>query len=103
MRVAAGLVVQQQHTEDRRRAEGNNATHRYIQFDVSRFGLPVNHSGAKVIQPGGAVNHVSASQSRNALALNNNFATPADPHIRLTKSAYNANNARAPPTLFRGN
>ena len=40
-----------------------DATYRYIQFDVSRFGLPVSHSGAKVIQPGGAVNHVSASQS----------------------------------------
>jgi hypothetical protein len=26
-------------------------TYRYIQFDVSRFGLPVSHSGAKVIQP----------------------------------------------------
>jgi hypothetical protein len=26
-------------------------TYRYIQFDVSKFGLPVIHSGAKVIQP----------------------------------------------------
>jgi len=26
-------------------------TYRYIQFDVSRLGLPVNHSGANVIQP----------------------------------------------------
>jgi len=35
-----------------------SCTYRYIQFDVSRFGEPVNHSGAKVIQPE-AVNHVS--------------------------------------------
>ena len=27
------------------------STYRYIQFDVSRLGEPVNHSGAKVIQP----------------------------------------------------
>jgi hypothetical protein len=28
-------------------------TYRYIQLLVSRFGLPVNHSGAKVMKPGG--------------------------------------------------
>jgi hypothetical protein len=36
-------------------------TYRYIQLEVSRLGLPVNHSGAKVIHP--AVNHVSALYS----------------------------------------
>lgn len=39
-------------------------THRYIQLLVSRLGLPVSHSGANVIQPNVAVNHVSASYSQ---------------------------------------
>lgn len=29
------------------------SAYRYIQFDVSKLGEPVNHSGAKVIHPGG--------------------------------------------------
>lgn len=69
MLVAADLVVQPR-TRDRRNVEKKDATYRYIQFDVSRFGLPVNHSGTKVIQPSGAVNHVSASH-RTANARNN--------------------------------
>lgn len=42
----------------------NPTTYRYIQFEVSRFGEPVNHSGAKVMKPE-AVNHVSAEHSSN--------------------------------------
>lgn len=61
------------------------ATYRYIQFDVSRLGLPVNHSGAKVIQPGGAVDRVSVSVCLAMPTHNNSLAAPVDPHIRLTK------------------
>jgi hypothetical protein len=43
------------------------STYRYIQLDVSRFGFPVSHSGAKVIQP--TVNHVSASYSNTLVPL----------------------------------
>jgi hypothetical protein len=33
------------------RKESQVSTYRYIQFDVSKFGLPVNHSGEKVMKP----------------------------------------------------
>jgi hypothetical protein len=98
-------LVVHRYADDKGCREEKGETHRYIQFDVSRFGLPVNHSGAKVIQPGGAVNHVSASRfPRSANAHNNTSAevTSADPHTRLTKSDCAANNARAPPALSQG-
>jgi hypothetical protein len=47
------------------RGQQKQHTYRYIQLLVSRLGLPLNHSGAKVIQPSVAVNHVSASYSHN--------------------------------------
>ena len=92
------LVVQRQHCEDRRHSKGN-ATYRYIQFDVSRFGLPVSHSGAKVIQPVERGPRVSLTISHCQRTQHNNFAAPTDPHIRLTKSACTAHNVRAPPTV----
>lgn len=72
-------------TERDNELDQRNVTYRYIQFDVSRLGLPVNHSGANVIQPGGAVNHVSASACLAMPTQHNSFAARADPHIRLTK------------------
>ena len=68
-------------------------TYRYIQLLVSRLGLPLNHSGANVIQPSVAVNHVSASYSHNQRQTSHLITPRAGPTYRLTNCKFTISNS----------
>ena len=68
-------------TREQDMVKSEKCTYRYIQLLVSRLGLPVSHSGAKVIQPSGAVNHVSASYSQQRSVVSPQQLLGPGPHV----------------------
>lgn len=66
---------------NRTMVKSRKCTYRYIQLLVSRLGLPVSHSGANVIQPSGAVNHVSASYSQQRSVVSSQQSLGPGPHL----------------------
>ena len=74
-------------------------TYRYIQFDVSRLGLPVNHSGAKVIQPGEGQTTCQPENNSQCQRSITPSTTPVGPTSSSPNFICTPNNACAPLTL----